>query len=558
MKNLSISLKLTLLFVAAILVSVVIGGFGLWAGRTQDRLDDSMRQAYLGQAFVEKINGLVYAVVMDSRGVYMSDKPEALKKFADGMAVSLDRMTKAVGEWEGQVAPELRGKFDEMKGRVATFREFRTEMARRGIAEGNAVAREIGDNDANRSVRSALNKDLETLAAGLKGQADRAAAELDRLATLVRLVTVVLLGLGLAIGAFGVWIAHAQISGPIGRLIATMSSVSAGRLDVEVPHGDRGDEIGRIAGAVAEFRDAVGRSETMKASLSDEARARSEREKRVDAAVAAFDREIKDVSAELARAAATLSEAARGQIRDAGAASDRTRSVADASSRATHNVQTVAAAAEELSASVAEINARVGDATATAQAAVATASRSSASVQGLANSAQKIGEVVDLIRSIAEQTNLLALNATIEAARAGDAGRGFAVVASEVKALADQTAKATEEISQQIVQIQTTARASVSAIEEIGATIRTIDEITVTVAAAVEEQSASTNEIARNVAHAAHATGEVDGDIRRIDEVVAGTVRSADGFLALAESLNSRTTELSSRVDRFLASIRAA
>ena len=558
MKNWSVSLKLTLLFASAILVSAIIGGFGLWAGRAQDRLDDTMRQAYLGRAHVEKINGLVYAVVMDSRGVYMSEKPEALKKFADGMTASLVRMSDTVARWENEIDPSLRGKFDEMKGRVAQFREFRTEMARRGIAEGNAVARELGDNDANRSVRSALNKDLEALAAGLQSQAERVSSELDRLAVLVRTVDAVLLGLGFVIGALGVWIAHGQISGPIHRLIEAMNAVSAGLTSVEVPHRDRGDEIGRIASAVAEFRDAVARSEAMKASLSDEGRARTERQNRIDTAVVAFDREIKDVTAELARAASTLSEAARGQIRDADAASNRTRSVADASTRATTNVQTVAAAAEELSASVAEINARVGQATATAQAAVATAARSSSSVQGLAGSAQKIGEVVDLIRSIAEQTNLLALNATIEAARAGDAGRGFAVVASEVKALADQTAKATEEISQQIVQIQTTARASVAAIEEIGATIRTIDEITVTVATAVEEQGASTNEIARNVAHAAHATGEVDGDIREIDQVVAGTVKSADGLLALAESLTARTGDLSGRVDRFLASIRAA
>ena len=558
MKNWSISLKLTLLFVAAILVAVVIGGFGLWAGRAQDRLDDSMQQAYLGQAFVEKINGLVYAVVMDSRGVYMSDKPDALKKYADGMTASLTRMTAAVGEWESRVDPTLRSKFDEMKARVGQFREFRTEMARRGIAEGNAVARELGDNDANRAVRSALNKDLEALATGLKTQADRSAEELERLATLVRVVDGVLLSLGLAIGALGVWIAHRHISAPIGRLIETMAAVSAAHTDVEVPHRDRRDEIGRIAGAVADFRDAVARSEAMKASLSEEGRARSERQTHIDSAVAGFDREIKELTRELAAAAATLADAARGQIRDAGAASARTRSVTDASGRATSNVQTVAAAAEELSASVAEINARVGDATATAQAAVATAARSSSSVQGLAGSAQKIGEVVDLIRSIAEQTNLLALNATIEAARAGDAGRGFAVVASEVKALADQTAKATEEISQQIVQIQTTARASVAAIEEIGATIRTIDQITVTVATAVEEQSASTNEIARNVAHAAHATGEVDGDIREIDQVVTATVKSADGLLALAESITARTGDLGRRVEHFFAALRAA
>lgn len=179
-------------------------------------------------------------------------------------------------------------------------------------------------------------------------------------------------------------------------------------------------------------------------------------------------------------------------------------------------------------------------------------------VDELKQAIEQIQAVVSLISDVAGQTNLLALNATIEAARAGVAGRGFAVVASEVKALADQTAKATEEIAQQIIQMQTTARASVDAIEAIGSTIRTIDQITVTVAAAVEEQSASTNEIARNVSHAARATEEVDGDLRQIDHLVAGTVKSADGLLAIAEGLTERTSDLSGRVDRFLGSIRAA
>ncbi|TBW40761.1 methyl-accepting chemotaxis protein [Siculibacillus lacustris] len=558
MKSWSLSGKLTALFVATIVAAVVLGAFAEWAGSAQRRLDATMRDTSRGQATVEKLNGLVYAVVMDSRGIYMSDEKDILKKYAAAMSGSLDRMVATVAEWEKNLTPGLEADFRTLKDRVAQFREFRQETARRGIEIGHQAAREHGDNDANRAVRTALNKDLETLAGRLATQAAATSSELDRLADTSRTATVVLIALAMAAGLFGIWIARAQITRPIGRLIEVMMEIAAGRTTVVVPCRDRGDEIGRIAGAVETFRDAVARSDAMKAEISDESRTRADRQNRIEQAVTAFDAEIKSLVAALAGAASTLSGAAHEQIRAADDASTRTRRVAGASDRATGNVQTVAAAAEQLSVSVAEINSRVAEAARTAQGAVTTAETSSAAVQGLSSSAQRIGDVVGLIRSIAEQTNLLALNATIEAARAGDAGRGFAVVATEVKALAEQTAKATEEIARQIVDMQSTARASVDAIEAIRGTIRSIDGITMTVAAAVEEQGASTTEIARNVAHAARATAEVDANIREVDEVVAGTLHSAEGLVGLAENLTHRTGELSLRVETFIGALRAA
>jgi methyl-accepting chemotaxis protein len=558
MRSLSLSAKLTGLFSAAIVASLLLGAYTVWSAGEQRRLDDTMRSTFEGQAIVERLNGLVYAVVMDSRGVYMSADPTVLKKYAAGMKSSLDTMVKVVSDWEKGLTPGLEGQFQTLKGRVAQFREFRFETARLGVEKGFEAARLHGDNDANRSVRSALNKDLEALAAGLSEKARVAGDALDALLTRNRVIVAVLAALALGVGLLGIWISRSSITRPIVSLVTAMTDVTSGRTAIEVPHRDRSDEIGRIAQAVESFREAVARSDEMKATLSEESRGRAERQQRIETAVQEFDAEIKALSTHLTQSVATIEKAAREQIRAAEDASSRTRHVAHASDQATGNVQTVAAAAEELSVSVGEINARVGDATRTAREAVETAETSSAAIQGLSVAAQRIGDVVGLIRSIAEQTNLLALNATIEAARAGDAGRGFAVVASEVKALAEQTAKATEEISRQIIDIQSTSRASVDAIEAIRTTIRTIDGITVTVAAAVEEQGASTSEIARNVSHAARATAEVDANIREVDTVVSGTLASAESLVALSDTLGKRTGDLSDRVAHFIERLRRA
>jgi methyl-accepting chemotaxis protein len=558
MKSASLSTKLTALFIGAIAATLLLGAFSLWSAAEQRRLDETMQSTFEGQAIVEKLNGLVYAVVMDSRGVYMSGDPAVLKKYAAGMKTSLDQMVRVVADWEKNITPGLENEFRTLKGRVGQFREFRLETARRGLEIGHEAAREHGDNDANRAVRTALNKDLEALAGGLSATAGRIGDRLGTLADASRWITGALALLALAVGVIGIWISRASITHPITELVEVMRRVSHGETAVEVPCRSRRDEIGRIAEAVEAFRGAVARSDEMKTALSDESRDRADRERRIEAAVTAFDAEIARLTSELGGSVETLAGAARDQIHAAENASTRARQVTEASVRATGNVQTVAAAAEQLSASVGEINVRVADATRTARGAVETAESSSTAIQGLSTAAQKIGDVVGLIRSIAEQTNLLALNATIEAARAGDAGRGFAVVANEVKALAEQTARATEEISRQIVDIQSTAKASVEAIETIRETIRTIDGITVNVAAAVEEQGASTGEIARNVAHAARATTEVDANIREVDSVVDGTLKSAESLLGLAEQLGRRTGELSDRVAGFIDQLRRA
>ena len=247
-----------------------------------------------------------------------------------------------------------------------------------------------------------------------------------------------------------------------------------------------------------------------------------------------------------------------GVTRPLGRMTDAMGKVAAAAEQASTNAQTVATAAEELSASISEISSQVAQSTKISGKAVETAAATNASVQGLADAAQKIGEVVQLINDIASQTNLLALNATIEAARAGDAGKGFAVVASEVKSLANQTARATEDIAQQVNAIQGATRHAVDSIKGISDTIGQINEIATAIASAVEEQGAATQEIARNIQQASHGTNEVSTNIVEVTKAAGETGSAATQVLAAAGEVSEQSERLKSEVDSFLVAVRAA
>ena len=367
-------------------------------------------------------------------------------------------------------------------------------------------------------------------------------------------------GAALILGLLIAFLIGRGIIRPLSGLTCGMKELAEGNFDVVLPGLDRRDEVGDMAQAVEAFKTKA----EEKARAEAEAKARqdqiaAEQRKRDMYQLANVFEEAVGEIVETVSSASTELEASAGTLTSsASRAQELTTLVATASEEASTNVQSVASATEEMSSSVNEISRQVAESANIAQEAVTQARKTNERVGELVKAAARIGDVVELINTIAGQTNLLALNATIEAARAGEAGRGFAVVASEVKALAEQTAKATGEISQQIASIQAATQESVGAIQEIGDTIGRMSEISSTIASAVEEQGAATREISRNVQQAAQGTMQVSNNITDVQRGAVETGSASSQVLSAAQSLSGESNRLKLEVGKFLSTVRAA
>jgi methyl-accepting chemotaxis protein len=350
----------------------------------------------------------------------------------------------------------------------------------------------------------------------------------------------------------------ASVSRPIQLMTLAMNRLAGGDKTVEIPARDSKDEIGAMAQAVDIFKQNMIRAEGLATEQGAEQASKTRRQAAIERHIVIFQTAVSVSLDTLAKAASEMQTTSQGMSDTAEETSMQASTVASAAEQASVNVQTVATATEELSASVGEIARQVTQSTKIAGQAVEQAVRTNETVLGLSAAAQKIGDVVKLISDIAGQTNLLALNATIEAARAGEAGRGFAVVASEVKSLANQTAKATQDISAQVAAMQGATREAVEAIKGIGATIGSVNEIATTIAAAVEQQGSATQEISRNVLEAAQGTGQVSSTIADVNLAAGNTGVAANQVLDSARGLDAQAKTLRANVDSFLANIRAA
>ena len=445
--------------------------------------------------------------------------------------------------------------FAVFKKRIEQFTDFRKELVRRGVEIGHDAGREWGDNDANRSVRSALNKDLEALSKVYAERSKRIAEQTVANRQLSFLLTC-LGGLALVLVGAGVLIISRSVARPLSAITTTIKRVAEGAEDVEVPHTDRGDEIGALARAIQIFQEAMDRNRNLNSQALLDSKAREERARHIEASVEAFRGAIGSVLGAVNDNATSMRDTAQSISQVASDASGRASAAAQASEQASSNVFAVASAAEQLSASVEEIGRQVRQSAGVVEQAGQRTEKSVAEIESLAAATQRIDGVLNLIQAIAEQTNLLALNATIEAARAGEAGRGFAVVAHEVKTLAGQTAKATSEIGQNISMIQASTRNAVEAVREIGTAVREINDVTSNIAGAVGQQDAATREISANAQLAANGNSTLVANIGSLSDAIGDTNKAATSVLSASSDLTSTAELLSREVDKFFRNLR--
>jgi methyl-accepting chemotaxis protein len=560
----SYSIRTKIIAVVAFLL-VAMTGMGLLAVRNMRAINANTIDISTNWLPSVRVLGDLRAGVITYRNVIrehmLAETLEEKLAMEKTLATVTEANTKYRAAYEPMItSPEERALYAEWSKLWDKYKAGTQEvmaLSRKAVGKIPTEAHDLNTHTVNKiglEADAVLNKDIELNKKG----ADKAAHDAADSYASALLMLAMILAAAVVLGAgVSVYLVR-DVSGGIASIVKPMQALGNGDLSAEVPHQGEKTEIGAMADTLQVFKQALIAKKAADEAAAADAEAKIERGRRVDGITRNFESLIGEIVQTVSSASTQLEASASTLSATANRAREVTTTVASASEEASTNVQSVASATEELSSSVTEISRQVQESARMATGAVGQARTTNDRVSELSKAAARIGDVVELINTIAGQTNLLALNATIEAARAGEAGRGFAVVASEVKALAEQTAKATGEISQQINGIQGATQESVNAIKEISGTIEKLAEIASTIAAAVEEQGAATQEISRNVQQAARGTQEVSSNITDVQRGASETGAASSQVLAAAQSLSGDSKRLRLEVGKFLESVRAA
>ncbi len=592
----SIATKLYALFAALTFIILALSTISAINSRHQMALEKHVESAALGSRNVERVNALIYAVVMELRGIYMATDKAVAKRYGDGLLKFNDQIGEVVKDWQSVVTTDDAQLYKAFAERIAQFQEFRRELVRRGVEVSPAAGREWGDNDANRNVRTALNKDIDALAKVYAERAERAREEVSTslYRTFIAMGTLGLLAIALA--GFGIVTIARGVVRPLARLVNTMGDLAQGNNDIEVPGTERSDEVGKMAQAVLVFRDA-GREKVRLEGISREQQRAAEDQRLATEAERARNEAVQmEVARQVAKVVegigAGLERLAQGdltyrvheewaaeylKIKDdfnkaIGQLQDTIKNIALSSSEVSTAAAEISASTTDLSqrteeqaASLEETSASMEEISATVKKNAENAQHANQLAQGtqqvagrggevvaqavdamsrIEESSRKIADIIGVIDEIARQTNLLALNAAVEAARAGEAGRGFAVVASEVRSLAQRSAQAAKDIKDLITSSSGRVQEGVQLVNRAGQSLNEIVESIKNVAVIVADIAMASSEQATGI-------DQINKALTQMDEVTQQNSALVEENAATAKTLEDQQTVMAEQVGYF-------